>query len=475
MLSSEVAEKRRTGWTRTLRGALLAASALGLAITAQSERASAESLNEALATAYLTNPTLRSARAELRAVDEQVPQALSGWRPQAFVVGSIGRQHIDTQVDTVIGTDEDSGGSTPKEVALEVVQPLYRGGRTQAAVRGAEETVQAQRQALLDTEQQVLLDAVTAYMDVWADQSLVKLNVQNARRLEEQLRAARDRFEVGENTRTDVAQAEARLSASISEVTASEGSLTQSRARYKEVVGVAATEVEAPGLPTELPPGLTEAVALALEQNPSLLAAVFSQKAAEAAVRERIGELLPSVNLVGSVSYDEDNGLNNDQTKRGVIEAQVSVPIYQAGFVSSLVREAKQIASQRQAQIAEAQRNIEQSMISAWEALVTAQANTESFQDEVRAQGIALEGVQEEALVGARTTLDILDAEQELLVAQVSLVESQRNTVVAAYGVLASGGLLTAQTLGLDVPIYDPTDHYQEVRNKWWGLGASEE
>ncbi len=457
---------------RTIWGAILVSVlAVGL-LTVPTPRAWAQervrSLGEALAGAYINNPTLRAARAGLRAVNEGVPQALSNWRPQVTLSGSAGAQ----QTDASGGTNSGSSSSTPTEAEISLTQPLYRGGRTVAGTEAAENDVLAERASLTSVEQTVLLRGVTAYMDVWRDQAVVELNTNNERVIRRQLEATQDRFTVGEVTRTDVAQAETRLATATAQRIAAEGSLAANKALFQEVIGFEAEILQAPEPMANLPAAENDAVALAIARNPNVLSASFAEKAAQYRVREVAGELLPSLQLRATATRNDDSIRRNTTTEQGEILAEVTVPIYQQGTVSSRVRQAKQVSSQRRLEIEEQRRRAEQEAISAWKSLQTARAQIVSFESGVRAAEIALEGVRQENQVGARTILDILDAEQELLDAQVNLVRSQRDAVVAGFQILGATGRLTAQDLGLPVALHDPDQDYRKVRNSWFGLDA---
>ena len=428
--------------------------------------AAEQSLTDALIMAYRTNPTLAAARAELRVVNEQVPQALSNWRPRVTVTGDLGQQHIDGP-----GVS-DAERTTPRSIELDVTQPLYRGGRTEAETRRAEALVRSQRASLRDTEQQVLLSAATAYMDVWRDQSVLDLRVNNEKVLARQLEAAEDRFEVGEVTRTDVAQSESRLARATGDRVLAEGNLSISRAIYQEVVGLLPGVLEAPPRVNGLPQSLNALTAMAQEQNPLVVSSNFAAKSERANIRVQAGQLLPELSLVGTLSHSEDSSSSTAKADRGQILARLSVPIYQQGFVSSQIREAKQRRSQRMLETDEARRRAVQDSISAWEALQTARAEIAAFESEVESTQIALEGVRQENAVGQRTILDILDAEQESLDAQVSLVTARRDEIVASYQVLTAVGQMTAAGLDLAVERYDPDADLQKVRNRWWGFGG---
>mgnify|MGYP003835947991 FL=1 len=453
----------------SLGGRVLGAALLGTVVlaTAGAQSASAQSLNEALIQTYQSNPTLSAARAELRATNERVPQALSNWRPLVEVEGRGGKAYDDDTRPT-----SNNEGRSPASGELVVTQPLYRGGRTVAGTERAENEVLAQRARLETTEQDVLFNAVTAYADVWRDQSVLQLNINNEQVLSRQLEATQDRFDVGELTRTDVAQSESRLSSATADRIGAEGNLSSSRANFENVIGVYPQQLDQPPLPPELPSNLEEVVSAAESSNPAVLATTYDELAALRSVREVEGELLPSVNLQGSLGYQHENSSRSSEGSSAEILAIVSVPLYQQGSVSSRVRESKQVASQRRLLVREALRQARDDAISAWESLQTARAQIRALEQSVRANEIALEGVRQENAVGARTILDVLDAEQELLDAQVGLVSARRDEIVASYAVLSAVGRLTAANLGLSTAIYDPQEDYRTVRDKWFGLDA---
>lgn len=460
---------RRTAFRDALLGAA-AVLAAGLAIPAES--AVAMTLEEALTESYRTNPTLQSARRELGAVNEQVPQALSGWRPTVTLQASGGRQHLSQETSFVA----QDASTTPRTYTGEVRQPLYRGGQTVAGTERAERAVAAQRGRLQSTEQDVLLNGVTAYADVWRDEAIVELNEANVDVFRRQLEATQDRFEVGEVTRTDVAQSEFFLAQAIADRITSQGALESSRANFEEIVGLPPEDLEQPTLPGILPATREETVRISLESNPDVVAARFVEASARSQVREVAGRLLPSIDLVGRLSRAEATSTTGEsQTEQAEILGQLTIPLYQQGAVYSQVRQARQTASQRRLELATAKRNIEQAAVSSWEDLVTARATITSLEEQVRAAEIALEGVREEQRVGARTVLDVLEAEQDLLEAQVDLVAARRNEIVAGHSVLTAVGRMRAQPLDLPVDLYDVERPYQEVRNKLFGWGIPDE
>jgi TolC family type I secretion outer membrane protein len=445
-----------------LRRAMLGAAMLA-AVGVDGARAA--SLYEALATAYSTNPTLEAARAQLRATDEGVPQVLSEWRPT--VLGTAQGGHEWNNRNKPLALDQETN---PRSYGVTVRQPIFDGFGTVAGTAQAENLVQAGRAQLTDTEQVVLLNAVTAYMNVVRDAAVLELNRNNEKVLQAQLEATQARFDVGELTRTDVAQAEARLQGAVAARIQAEGQLTASQAIYRQVIGDDPVDVKMPEETPPLPSSRDESVALSLGE-PRVRAAQFQERAAKDDIDVQFSDLLPTVSVEGSWQREQDIGLRDSESDVGSIIGQVTIPLYQAGEPDSRVRQSKQRYMQSKRLTDEALRAAEQEAVNAWAALETAIAQSRSFEEQVRANEIALDGVRQEQEVGARTILDVLDAQQELLNAQVSLVSSQTDHVVAQFRVLASGGALTARNLGLDVEYYDPGRHYDAVRNKFIGTG----
>lgn len=449
-----------------MRKYLMAATGLvGLVLAAMPD-ARAQQLNDVLAAAYSNNPTLLAARAALRATDEGVPQARSGWRPTVSLTGEAGRSFADAHPSAAL---TQATSLSPATVGLSVSQPLYRGGRTEAATDTAEASVQASRQDLATTERRVLQDAVTAYMDVLRDQAVLDLTRNNEQVLRRQLDATRERFRVGEITRTDVAQAESRLSRATADRSSAEGALISSRAIYARIVG------EQPGVLTQPPPlpalptSETEALSVADQENPDLQAAQFRELAARSDVRATSGALLPTVSLNASANKGLEQSRVDAITETARATVQVSVPLYEAGGIYSQTRQKKQVHNQRRIQVDEQRRAVRQAVVQAWENLNTARSNITARKAQVQASRIALDGVQQEAEVGSRTTLDVLDAEQEYLDAQVAQVRAERDEYVAGFALLSSVGRLSARNLGLAVDLYDPAENYNRVRDLWFG------
>lgn len=457
--------RTRRGFRASITGRVLIVPAI-LAAVGLATPATAQTLQEALAQAYTANPQLEAQRAALRAVDEQVPQALSNYRPTVEGTASIGTAESD--VSGAAGAANNGARTTqPRTLGIAVTQPIYRGGRTAAQVSRAENVVQASRAQLFATEQTILLGAATAYFDVVRDQATLELNTNNEQVIGRQLEATRDRFRVGEVTRTDVSQAESRLAGATSNRILSEGNLASSRAVYTRIVGSTPGRLTQPRPTFSLPASMQETIDLAVAANPSVVASQFTEAAARDAIDQVRGEALPSVSLRGSLQRGLETSTNAYRTDSGSVTAQLTVPLYQAGAVTSRVREATQTAGQRRIEIDQARTQTIETAIRAWQALTTSRASIQSRQAQVRAAEIALEGVRQEATVGSRTTLDVLDAEQELLNARVGLVQSQRDELVAAFQILAATGQLGARQLNLPVQAYDVEENYRSVRDRW--------
>ena len=428
----------------------------------------AETLIEALVDTYNSNPGLQAQRARLRAVDEQVPQALANWRPTVTVASRY--TLAETQRRAIVDVDSKSN---LRSIQLNLSQPLFRGFRTQAVTARAEQRVVAERARLLSNEQSVLFEAVTAYMNVVRERAVLEFNQSNVEVLRRQLEATEDRFRVGELTRTDVAQAQSRLQRAVAEQVNAQGDLTSAIADYVNVVGHPPGDLGFAELPTDTPTTEQEATDAARSDNPDVVAADFDERAARKDVDLVRGELYPTLSLNGTLLHSlEKDGPNTEITTES-ITANLSVPLYQSGSVYSRLRAAKQTSSQRLSLFMDAQREAVERATRAWENLQTALANIEAFESEVRAQEIAHEGVQEEARVGARTVLDVLDAQQELLDSRVSLVRVQRDANVASYELFSAVGRLTAEDLSLPVETYDYTSYFGRIRNRWFGANIN--
>ena len=430
--------------------------------------AAAQTMEQALVATYQSNPTLLAQRVALRATDEGVSQAVSGWRPVLSAAASIGKNSVDSK-SGFFTSDETR---TPESYALTLSQPVYRGGRTVASTAQAEHLVLADRARLAEVEQQVFLDAVTAYMDVMRGRAVLDLALNNEERLKRQLEAARDRFEVGEVTRTDVAQAESRLSNATADRISVQGELIVARAAFQNVIGEPPVQLAPPPTVGGLPAAEADARTIAVAEHPSIRRAAEAERAAREEVDVVTGRLLPKVSLDAKLSRADDQSSKGSVNEQASILANVTIPLYQSGSVYSEVRQARERASQRRVEVEQNRRDVLENVTQWWEALRTSRARIVAFRESVRAAEIALEGVEQEAEVGSRTTLDVLDAEQELFNVKVDLVRARRDEVVAVFGLRAATGRLTAQSLGLPVQIYDPTLHYDTVRSQLWGTTA---
>ncbi|MFC7737449.1 TolC family outer membrane protein [Roseomonas sp. GCM10028921] len=448
----------------------LALIPLGLAAPAR-----AQTLQEALAQTYVNNPTLATARAQLRVVDENVPQALAGWRPTVTLSGSAGYGEGTLRSRSTNARGERVGVSTDQDrtiatAAATITQPLYRGGRTVASTRRAENQVLAQRARLLATEQQVLQDAVAAYVNVIRFQEEVRLNLNNAQVLQRQLDATNERFRVGEITRTDVAQAESRLAGARASRAGSEGQLQNARASFQRTIGLAPARLTAPQPLTPAVPSGQDAAQVAALNNPAVVAALFDESAARDFIDVQLAALLPQASLQAQAFRNDNQQILGQRTIGEQVVATVTVPLYQGGAEYAAVRQARQDAT-RLRQVVDDQRRIASAQaIQAWETLGSARATVDSVRAQIRAAEIALDGVQREAVVGSRTTLDVLNAEQELLNARVSLVRALADVVTASHSLAQAVGRLTARDLNLPVALYDQEAYYRAVRDRWAGL-----
>ncbi len=427
----------------------------------------AETLEAALARAYSANPTLNAQRAALRATNENVPQALSGYRPRITGTADLGAQNIDSFTP---GRGNSRFNGYPRGVGVQVDQTLWNAWRTGNAVSQAESLVLAGRQQLRVAEQTVLLDAATAYMNVLRDTAILNLNNNNVEVLQEQLRQTRDRFSVGEVTRTDVAQSEARLAGAQSQAAAAQANLKASLGRYRQIVGVQPRRLQ-PAKPVErvLPRGLEDAARIAQAQHPAILAALHNVDAADIAVKVAEAELLPTLGVTASVAQRYDVQTQDDRRTTASVVGRLTVPIYEGGQVYARTRQAKEVAGQRRLEADITREQVRAQVVAAWSALEASRAQIAAAQAQVAAAETALSGVREEAKVGQRTTLDVLNAQQELLVARSTLISAQRDRVVASFTLLGAIGRLNAETLGLKVERHDPNRHYEQVRDKWIG------
>lgn len=423
------------------------------------EKAPEQNLFDALRWSYDNNPTILAARAELLAVQERLPQAQAGWKPSADASADVTKSWVDSS-----GSGD---GSTEKNMELSATQPVYRGGRTVAGTDSARNAIMAQRAFLKATEQDVLLQVVTAYMDVIRDQSLYDLAVNNKDVIARQLDASKSRYEVGDITRTDVSQSEARLAQSEANRVDALGNLRSSLAVYQRVTGLPPGDLSFPEMTLPIPKTLDEAVEMAENYNPLVLAADYLRHSAEKDIDTVFGELLPEIGVLGSYRHtiDPSPGTSGDQTV-SAIGIVATVPLYEAGSTRSRVRAAKNVAQQRRIEVDEAVRLARQQTVSSWEDLLASRAEILSRKAQVEASRIARDGVHKEAELGTRTILDALDADQELLDAESALVTAQRNEIVADFTLAATLGLMTPETLGFPELSKDYDRHVREITGK---------
>lgn len=433
--------------------------------------ASGQTLTQALAEAYNTNPQLLAQRALLRATDEQVPQALSGWRPTVNFTGQVGGARLGFQPS--VG-QSNYATFQQNSLNLQVTQQVYNGGRTLAQTRQAMNTVQSTRAQTLAVETTVFQAVAQAYLDVVRDQALLEVQRNNVQVLRKQLEATQDRFRVGEVTRTDVAQAESALAQANGTLIVDDGQLQQSRAAYVRVVGHPPGILLLPRDRPALPATREEAQSLAAINNFNVISANFSELAARDNIDVVRGQLLPQVSLVGNLSRSlaPSVTLSGALERTGSIAAQMTVPLYEGGAIYSQTRQAEQTVGQRRSQVDDSRRASVQAVTDSWETLKAARASIASFAAAVRAAQIALEGTQQEALVGTATTLDVLIQNQQLLSTQSQLITAEHDAALAEYNVAAASGRLVAANLHLPVQLYDMDRHFDLVRGKLIGFGG---
>jgi outer membrane protein len=427
----------------------------------------AETLAGALSGAYHNNSTLEAERARQRGTDEQVPQALSGWRPTITAQGVIGHQLRDAP--SFFG-NRTYTVTNPGSLSIELNQPIFRGFKTVEGTAQAEANVKAGRQQLLAVEQTTLFNAVQAYMNVIEARQILSLRRKNVSVLQSQLNASTARFKAGELTRTDVAQSSATLSGAKGQVALAVANVKAAEANYKTVVGRTPGKLVMPKLAPR-PKSLESAYRIAQETNPNILAAAQVQDAAEHNVNVIGGDLLPTINLKASASVSGDLSDANSGVTTGLIEGIITVPIYEAGRVYSGVRQAKETANENRIKVISAIRSVRENVTSAWNSIISTGENLAATRAQVTAANLALDGVRQEYQVGSRSTIDVLNTQQILVNAQISVVVAQHDQLVASYQLLAAMGHLTSKHLGINGR-YDVKEHYNDVRNKWIGLDA---
>ena len=433
----------------------------------------ADTIEAALVRAYQGNPQLNAQRAQVRSTDENVPQALSGYRPKVAITASAGYQYLDSlsTQGTTPNTFEDHGANAPRSAGITATQTLYNGNQTANKTRAAESQVSGAREALRVLEQGVLLNAATIYMDYLRDAAIVEVQKSNTRVLEQTLKQTQDRFNVGEVTRTDVAQSEAQLAAGRTQQLQAESNLTTTRSNFRRIIGNE-PEALAPGSPVDrfLPATLPSAVELSLTDNPNVTAAMFGIDVNFLQVKVNEGALLPTLTAQVAVQQSYEQMLTTYRSFGASAIAQLTIPVYQGGAEYSLIRQSKENLAQQRLVLEQTRDQTRANTVTAWGQLVAGKAQVASAQSQVTASEIALNGVREEAKAGQRTTLDVLNAQQALVNARVALVTAQHDRVVASYSVLNAVGRLSPIVLKLPTTTYDPSVHYQQVRDSWYGV-----
>jgi outer membrane protein len=463
-----------------MRNAVFLLLATILVATTGVPSASAQTLESALAYTYQNNPQLNAQRAQLRALDENVPMALAGYRPKVSVTAGVGMQTLSTVTKEISSTTPlnspasyftQSGHNTPQGYGATITQNLFNGFQTSNKTRQAEILVLAGRETLRATVQSVLLNAVTAYMNLLRDGAILDLQHRNKEVLEEQLRQTRVRMQAGNVTATDVSQAETRLNVAMTQVFAAEANVESSKAAFREVIGLDAGKL-APAATVDrfVSPKLSDVIGRATAQNPAVVAAQFNADGAILQTKILEGALYPNINIVGNATQDFETTLNQYKSFSASIGAQMTVPIYQGGSEYASIRQAKETQGQKLIELSLTRNQARTSAAQAWAQVEAAKKSIRSTRAQVKSAEAALNGVREEARLGQRTTLDVLNAQQELVNARIAVVSAERDRVVDSYALLAAVGGLSPEVLGLRVPLYDAQIHYRQVRDAWTGI-----
>jgi len=429
-----------------------------------------ETLQQAWTQAYENNPSLEAQRASLRATDEQVSQALSHWRPSIDATANVGKtyQYVPKQ-------EPPSFYDTTRGYGAQVTQPLFRGFRTQAETEAAEKQVLAERAKLESAEQQLFLETASAFLGILRDKAVLDIERDHEKVLQDKLKETQVRTQAGELTRTDIRQAESRFARAHVSRYQTESSLTQDSASYAHLVGREPDDLVPPAFAMETPKRLDEVFHLATQHSPDVIASEYAVEEAEAEVRLNEGSLLPEVDLVGNTgrNWGQNITIPGREDSSSVL-VQLTMPLYRSGTDYSKTRAAEQTLTQRKMELDEARRKAHETADNAWQAFMSGQAALEADNAEVDAAAQALEGVKAESKVGTRTTLDVLNAEQELLDARIDQVKSQHDRDLALLQIRAATGELTAENLNLPLKPYDPKRHYDDVRDQWAGFSRDD-
>jgi outer membrane protein len=456
----------RGGRAKTLGFLSLAALVAGLG------GARAETIAGALSKAYFNNPDINQQRAAVRASDENVPKANAGFLPTVSAQASAGYGFLNVQSNTLGNKTTGSTSTAPREAGLTVTQNLWNGNRTINSLRQAESGVMAARETLRITEQSVLLDGVTHYMDVLRDTAILSLTRNNVDVLKEQLRQTNDRFTVGEVTRTDVAQAQASLAGAEAAALTAQSNLQTSIANYRQTMGDEPKNLSpVKPLVKPLPKTLSDSISIGYVENPSVTAALHGVDVAALNIKIIEGALYPSLGLTGSAAQNyEPNNVPGLREFDASVVAQLNIPIYDGGATYAGTRQAKETLGQQELQVDLQRNRVRAAVVSAWGANEASTGVIKSSLAQVAAAEVALAGVREEAKVGQRTTLDVLNAQQTLLSAREQLVAAQHDQVVNSYSLLSAVGRLSTANLGIALAEYDPKIHFNQVKDKWFGL-----
>lgn len=441
----------------------------------------AETLEEAFVRAYQENPSLKTARFNYESVLYAVPEAKAGYRPSLNLNGTQEWSNTQSELrNNIPGLDDETNLST-RTAQVELVQAIFKGGQTVSAVKAAKSLVKAESQALAESEQVVLLNTVSAYYGLEEALAIKSLRKKNVDVLAEQLEATQARFDVGELTKTDVSQAQSRLSRAKSDLIEAEGNVKKAIAVYEQIVGqynfdeITKDEEDvyarfSPALleKIQLPESQDQAIDVALDRNPLILQTSFLKDAAEADVDNVFGELLPELNAFGRFTKTFEPSINIDESEDTTFGLSLTVPLYQGGATRARLQSNKKIMYSLETELLETKRSVRQVTIDAWHSYLSSKAQIDALNDQIKAAEVALEGVREESRVGSRTVLDVLDAEEELLNAQVSGISARSNYLISQFSLLKALGVLNANYLELPTEIYDFQAAYDDIAGRWF-------
>ena len=435
-----------------------------LALLSSGSLAYAETFQEALISVYNGNPRLQAERARVREVDENYIQARAQGRLTASGSGSFTYENTRTPSDSspFFGSTGGREEGTPTAAQVQIIQPLYQGGRVRALKKQAKSSILSAREGLRNAEQSIFLSAANAYIDVLRDEETARIRRNNVSVLARQQLAANDRFQVGEGTRTDIAQAQSRLAQAESGLAQAEAQLQANRASYNRIVGHPPVDLQ-PVPQFTLPESVGTAINLARENNPQLLAAYFNEDAADASIDVAKAAGRISVSLNGTISAARDQVLSFTDIDRTTIAAQVTIPIWSGGTNNSRIRQAKHAKTRLAFEVRDTERAVDQTVAQLWAQIEAARLSLRASNQQVTAAQVAFEGVDLEQKVGTRTTLDVLDAEQEVLNAKLSVVDAERSLNASIFQLLTTLGVFDVEGIQLPVELYDPIDNFEAV------------